>query len=451
MPGDPAAFFPHHTVKNKASTSTMQDKNLAGQNSPGYANYVLGVLFIVYVFNFIDRQLLSVFIGPIKAEFGASDTQMGLLAGFAFALLYTFAGIPIARLADRRSRRNIIAIGLAVWSAMTVATGLVRNFTQLAIARVLVGIGEAAGSPPSHSLIADYFPLDRRATAFAIYTSGAFVGSALAYLGGGYLREYFDWRTAFIVVGAPGLLVALLVRFTVREPPRGASEQRTGEAGESTLGETLRFLAQSRAWLCLMAGFSLVSVTSYAVLMWGFEFFGRVHGMAPIAIGNWMGIIVGLGGSIGTVVGGRLFDHLVKDSATRSLYVPVLVTLAGFPLGVYSLLAHSPTVALWCFFPFYLLLSVYLPAMYSNNQQLARLHMRATAAAVMLFIVNIVGAGLGPLIVGAVSDYLAPQYGEASIRYALVCSLMIGAVGTLILLLAGRNLEADLQRARNAD
>jgi MFS family permease len=427
----------------------MQDREPAGQTSPGYANYVLGVLFVVYVFNFIDRQLLSVFIGPIKAEFGASDTEMGLLVGFAFALLYTVAGIPIARWADRGNRRNIIAIGLAIWSAMTVATGLARNFTQLAIARVLVGIGEAAGSPPSHSLIADYFALDRRATAFAVYTAGAFVGSALAYLGGGYLREHFDWRTAFIVVGAPGLLIALLVRFTVREPARGASEQRAApDTATSTLGETLRFLAQSRAWLYLMAGFSLVSVSSYAVLMWGFEFFGRVHGMAPIAIGNWMGVIVGLGGSLGTLLGGRLFDHLVKDSATRALYVPVLLTLGSFPLGVFSLLAQSPVVALWCFLPFYLLLSVYLPAMYSNNQALARLHMRATAAAVMLFIVNIVGAGAGPLLVGALSDLFATRYGEESIRYALVCSLGAGAAGALILLLSGRSLDADLRRAR---
>ena len=214
--------------------------------SPAYANYVLGVLFIVYVFNFIDRQVLSVFIGPIKEEFGASDTQMGLLAGFAFALLYTFAGIPIARLADRGNRRNIIVIGLVVWSAMTVACGFARSFAQLALARVLVGIGEAAGSPPSHSMIADYFSMDRRATALAIYTSGAFVGSALAYLGGGYLREYFDWRTAFIVVGVPGLLIALLLAFTVREPLRGISEQRTEDKTTTTLGDTLRYLFRSR-------------------------------------------------------------------------------------------------------------------------------------------------------------------------------------------------------------
>ena len=432
----------------------MQDRDISAPGtdtsgvSPAYANYVLGILFTVYVFNFIDRQVLSVFLGPIKAEFGASDTQMGLLAGFAFAVLYTFAGIPIARLADRGNRRNIIAIGLGVWSAMTVACGLARSFVQLAIARVLVGIGEAAGSPPSHSLIADYFPMDRRATALAVYTTGAFVGSALAYLGGGYLREYFDWRTAFIVVGAPGLLIALLVKFTVREPPRGLSEQRTGAEESSTLGETLGYLARSLSWVLLMSGFSLVSITSYAILMWGFEFYGRVHALQPIAIGNWMGVIVGVGGSVGTVLGGRLVDTLGKERASRGLRVSVLVTMTGFPLGIYSLLAESALRSLWCLGPFYLLLNVYLAAMYSNNQNLARLQMRATAAAIMLFIVNIVGAGAGPLIVGALSDYFAQDYGVDSIRYALVCSVLLGALGSVIILFAGRTLDADLKRAR---
>ena len=426
----------------------MADRDIQKEIDPGYANYVLAVLFVVYVFNFIDRQVLSVFIGPIKEEFGATDTQMGLLVGFAFALLYTVAGIPIARLADRGNRRNIIAIGLTVWSAMTVACGFARSFGQLAIARVFVGIGEAAGSPPSHSLIADYFPLDRRATALAIYTTGAFVGSAIAYLGGGFLREYFDWRTAFIVLGAPGLLVALLVRFTVKEPLRGVSEQRTGEAGQTTLRETMAFLARSRSWLYLMAGFSLVSVSSYAILMWGYEFYGRVHQLSPITIGKWMGVIVGVGGSVGTILGGRMVDILGKHSATRGMRVTVLVTMAGFPLGVYALLAESATRSLWCLGLFYLLLSVYLPTLYSNNQNLARLRMRATAAAIMLFIVNIVGAGAGPLIVGALSDFLAPAYGVDSIRYALVCSVLLGAVGTVLILFSGGTLEADLARAR---
>jgi MFS family permease len=432
--------------QDEPATEVLNNENPDG--SPAYANYVLGILFIAYVFNFIDRQVLSVFIGPIKEEFGASDTQMGLLAGFAFALLYTFAGIPIARLADRSNRRNIIAIGLAVWSAMTVACGLARSFVQLAVARVLVGIGEAAGSPPSHSLIADYFPMNRRATALAIYTTGAFVGSALAYLGGGYLREYFDWRTAFIVVGAPGLLIALLVRFTVREPPRGLSEQRTGTEESTTLAETLRFLTRSRSWVLMMSGFSLVSITSYAILIWGYEFYGRLHELGPITIGNWMGVIVGIGGSVGTVLGGRLVDKLGRERASRGMRVSVLVTMTGFPLGVYALLAESALHSLWCLGPFYLLLNVYLAAMYSNNQNLARLEMRATAAAIMLFIVNIVGAGAGPLIVGALSDFFAAEHGVNSIRYALVCSVLLGAAGSVIIMLAGRTLDADLARAR---
>jgi len=417
--------------------------------SPGYANYVLGVLFVVYVFNFIDRQVMSVFIGPIKQEFGASDTEMGLLVGFAFALLYTFAGIPIARWADSGNRRSIIAIGLAIWSAMTVASGLAKNFAQLAVARVLVGIGEAAGSPPAHSLIADYFPLSRRATALAIYSAGAFVGSGIAYLGGGYLREYFDWRTAFIVLGAPGLLIALVVRFTVKEPPRGYSDQAAGDTQSSTLAETLSFLATSRAWVLLMAGFSLVSVTSYAVLMWGFEFFGRVHAMAPISIGNWMGLIVGLGGSIGTIAGGRLVDLLGPGKPARGLAVPTLVTLAGFPLGAAFLLTESQALSLLCFAPFYLLLNVYIPAMYLYNQNLARLRMRATAAAIMLFIVNIVGAGTGPLIVGMLSDFFAADYGDESIRFALLGSLLIGALGGVLLLVSSRSLERDLRRTQS--
>jgi predicted MFS family arabinose efflux permease len=417
-------------------------------SSSAYSNYVLGILFVVYVFNFVDRQVMSVFIGPIKEEFGVSDTAMGLLVGFAFALLYTIAGIPIARWADRGNRRNIIAIGLAVWSAMTVLSGMAKSFTLLAIARVGVGVGEAAGSPPAHSLIADYFPLNRRATALAIYASGAFVGSGIAYLGGGYLREYFDWRTAFIVVGAPGVLIAILLRLSVKEPPRGFSEVGVRDDSSSTFTETLKFLLSSRSWMLLMAGFSLVSLTGYAVLMWGYEFFGRVHGMSPIRIGQWMGLIVGVGGSVGTVLGGVLVDRVTQKSLHLGVKVPVWVTLIGFPLGVMFLLAESPMLSILFFAPFYVLLNIYIPAMYAANQALAKLRMRATASAIMLFIVNIVGAGLGPLIVGILSDYFRPQYGIEGIRYALIVSLGIGAIGCILLLFSSVYYEEGVLKTR---
>ena len=192
--------------------------------SPGYSNYVLGLLFVVYVFNFIDRQVLSILLDDIKADIGVSDTYMGFLTGFAFALFYTFAGIPIARLADRSSRRTIIAVGLFIWSGMTAASGLVRNFTELALARVGVGIGEAAGSPPAHSLLSDYFPPERRATAMSIYATGVYVGVMLAFVGGGWLSEHFGWRSVYLTIGLSGIPLALLVRFTIRELPRGYSD-----------------------------------------------------------------------------------------------------------------------------------------------------------------------------------------------------------------------------------
>lgn len=416
--------------------------------STGYANYVLATLFVVYVINFIDRQLLSVFIGPIKAEFGVSDTTMGLLVGFAFALFYTFAGIPIARWADRGNRRTIIAVGLTVWSAMTVASGLARNTVQLALARIGVGIGEAAGTPPAHSLICDYFPPNRRATALGIYAWGVYVGSAIAYLGGGYLRAHFDWRVAFFALGAPGLLVALVVRMSVREPARGHSEQGAARAESTTFAETLRHLLTCRSWVYLVAATSLLSITGYGVLMWGFEFYGRVHGMSPLEIGRWMAFIVGVGGSLGTYAGGRIADRLGERDAGWYLRFPAIVTAIALPFAFAFLLAETSRASLLLFFPFYLLANVYVPAMHTVNQNLAMLRMRATAAAIMLFIVNIVGAGAGPFLVGALIDLFAPRFGDLAIRYALLGVASTGVLGAAFLYLSSRCLADDLRRVR---
>ena len=403
--------------------TTSENSDLApngdNQVSPGYANYVLGVLFVVYVFNFIDRQAMSVFIGPIKEEFNASDTQMGLLVGFAFALLYTVAGIPIARLADRSNRRNIIAIGLTVWSAMTIVTGLAKSFSHLVIARIGVGIGEAAGTPPAHSLIADYFPINRRATALAVY------------------------------LGAPGLLVALILRFTVKEPPRGLSEHRSNDSGASTFKETLKFLLSSPSWVCLMAGASCLSIIGYGIMMWGYEFYGRIHGMSPIVVGQWMALIIGVGGCAGTLLGGVLADRLAVSKPSHVIRIPGLLTLAGMPFGVAALLVHSSTLSLIFLFPFYMLLNVYIPPMYSANQNLAKLNMRATASAIVLFIINIVGAGAGPFIVGALSDFFAISHGDQGLRYALVATIAIGVIGCGIFALSSRWLRQDLQRVQD--
>lgn len=415
---------------------------------PGYANYVLGVLFVVYVLNFVDRQILSVFIGPIKAEFGVSDTAMGLLAGFAFALFYTFAGIPLARWADRGDRRLIITLGLGLWSAMTMATGFARSFLHLALARIGVGVGEAAGTPPAHSLISDYFPLERRATAIGVYSAGVYVGSALAYLGGGLLREHFDWRTAFFLLGAPGVFFALVVAFTVKEPPRGLSEKLAVSTERASLGETLRFLLGCRSWVQLQIGSSILSIAGYGVLIWGYEFFGRVHGLAPIETGQAMGIVVGVGGALGTLGGGMVVDRLSRRDVRWSMRLPAIINFLAVPLGVGYLLADRTGWSIAFFFPFYVLMNVFVPALHTLNQNLARLRMRATAAAVSLFILNIVGAGAGPFIVGALNDLFAVRFGDAAIRYSLAAVTVATLVSSLLFWAGSRTLEEDLARAR---
>ncbi len=264
--------------------------------SSAYANYVLGVLFLVYVFNFIDRQILSILLEDIKQDLGVSDTAMGFLTGIAFALFYTVAGIPIARWADVGVRRSIIALGLVIWSAMTAMSGLVRSFGELVAARIGVGIGEAAGSPPAHSLIADYFPPERRATAFSIYNMGINVGIMFGFFAGGWINEYFGWRQAFLVVGLPGVALALVVRFTIREPERGATEPMASDEDAEPPMVVFRFLWSLRSFRHLAIAGGLQAFAAYGFIQWAPTFLRRVHELGSGEAGTYLGLIIGLGG-----------------------------------------------------------------------------------------------------------------------------------------------------------
>ena len=416
--------------------------------STGYAYYVLGALLTVNIINYIDRQVLSIFIGPIKAEFDVSDTAMGFLVGFAFALFYTIAGLPIARWADRGTRRSIIAIGMALWSAMTVISGLSRSFFQLAFARVWVGVGEAAASPPSHSLISDYFPVNRRATAIGVYASGVYLGSAIAYIFGGYLRANFDWRTAFFALGLPGLVFALVIRFTVREPARGRTELHVESAENTTLLETLRHLSSCRSWIYLMLSCGVLSITGFGVLMWSYEFYGRVHQMEPVELGLWLALVVGGGGSLGVYLGGWMADRLGEGNPAWYLRLPAIVNLASLPFAWVFLMSDSSGRSLVFFFVFYTAINVYVPAMHAINQNLSMLRMRATTAAIGQFVTNFTGAGFGPFLIGLLNDALEPRYGDLAIRYSFAIVAATGALGSLFLYLSSRSLGADLARIR---
>jgi predicted MFS family arabinose efflux permease len=418
-----------------------------------YAYYVLAVLFVVYVFNFVDRQVLSILIQPIQDELHVSDTWMGLLAGPAFAFFYTLAGVPIARWADTGSRRSVLVFSLSLWSLMTAASGLARSFATLALARIGVGVGEAGGTPPSHSLLSDYFPPERRATALALYGNGIYVGSGLGILAGGLLERYFgDWRTAFFVVGLAGLPLAALVWLTVRDVARGRSDDRplptTG--GDETFFEVMRFLFTRRSFCWLVTGACLKAIAGYAVLTWGAIFLGRVHGMDRAAIGALFGPTIMVGGCLGVTFGGWLADRLGRADPRWYMRMPAVVSVLALPLALGFALAEDRRTAIACFVPFYALANMYVGPLWSTAQNLARPNMRATASAVLLFVINIIGLAVGPAVTGAMSDALEPRFGDDSLRYALLLVSLTLAWSAFHFQRAGRTLVADLEVARDA-
>jgi len=426
----------------------------APEVSSGYANYVLVVLFVVYVFNFMDRQVLSIVLEDIKQEIELSDTYMGLLAGFAFSLMYTFAGIPIARYADRASRRNVVALGLLVWTSFTAATGAVTSFAQLLAARIGVGIGEAAGSPPSHSLISDYFPIERRATALSIYGMGVYIGIAGAMIFGAYIADNFGWRSVYLALGLAGVPLAALVLFTVRELPRGFSDREEGDtspvAAQPPLVETLSFILRIRSLVLIILGTAVQSLAGYGLMVWGAPFMMRVHEMSRFDVGLSLGLIFGIAGCAGVYVGGRLSDHFGQRDETWYMKLPALQAALGLPFLVGFLLAPTPQLALACFAPFYFIANMYIGPMFAMTQTLVPPSMRATASAINLFIVNLIGLGLGPFLMGYLNDALASQYGAVSIRYSLLSVGLVGGTAIVFFWLASQSLSRDLAAARQA-
>ncbi len=407
---------------------------------------MLAVLFLVYVFNFIDRQLLSILIEPIKAEFGIPDWQMGLLVGLAFAVFYSLAGIRIARWADTGSRRNVIVFSVAAWSLMTAAQGLARNFAQLAIARIGLGVGEAGGTPPSQALLSDYFPPERRATALALYGNGIYLGSGLGFLFGGLMQEAFDdWRLPFLVVGLAGLPLALLVRVSIRELPRGASENMAPVAeAHLGFGGVMRFLVRRRSFRWLATGACCQAMLGYAVLGWGPVFMGRVHELTAGQLGTTLGLSVMLAGCGGVSFGGWLCDRLGARDSAWYMRMPAITSALALPLSLGFILIDEVSLAMACFVPFYFVANMYVGPLWSLAQNLARPNMRATAAAVLLLILNIAGLGIGPSIVGFLNDAFAPTYGDESVRYSLLVTAVIGGFSTLCFWLGSRTLAEDL-------
>ena len=427
-------------------TSTT-DTNPYSSNSARY--YALAVLTLVYTFNFVDRQLLAILQESIKADLSLMDWQLGLLTGFAFALFYVTAGIPIARWADRSNRRNIVALAVGTWSLMTAISGLVQNYTQLLLARVGVGVGEAGGSPPAHSIISDIFPPETRASALAFYSMGVNFGILFGFLAGGWLNEIFDWRVAFMVVGLPGILVALIVRFTLHEPIRGLSENReVSEEAQVPFGEVLRLLWSRSSFRHMAFGAALNAFAGYSTSNWTASFFIRSHDMTTGELGTWLAGIMGLGGAVGVFFGGYVAERLaIKDTAWY-MRLPALTGAICIPFMVATYLVDNPYTALLISIVPGVLFNVYLGNTLAMTHGLVGLRMRALASAILFFILNIIGLGMGPWATGVLSDMLASTYGVDSLRYAMLYLLPAAmAWSALHFLLAGRSLKADLAKA----
>ena len=414
--------------------------------TPAYRSYALSLFLLVYIINFVDRQIFGILIEPIRLEIDLSDTQLGLLGGIAFAIFYTFAGIPIARWADVGVRKNIVALALVIWSVMTMFTSTAKGFGTLLIARVGVGIGEAGCSPPIHSLISDMYPEEERATALSTYALGIPIGAAIGTLLGGWIGEYFGWRMAFMVVGMPGIIVAIVVFFTVREPPRGHSEPDHVKVQKDLvpLADTIKFLWGLKAFRHLSFAGALHAFVGYGVGLFIPAFFMRVHGFGLAETSTYL-FLIGLTGMIGTYLGGYLGDRMGKKDKRWYMGVPGIATMLSVPFAVFFYTTGDPMLAIVLAIPGAILGPMYLGPTFAMTQTLVPPAMRSTASAILLFVLNLIGLGLGPVFAGFLSDTLRPGYGEESIRYSLLILAVAGNIwSALHYYLASRTLREDL-------
>lgn len=426
-----------------------QAKARKAYQSKTYRYYALGILTLIYIFNFVDRQIIVILSEYIIEDLNLNLTQYGMLSGIAFAAVYCVFGIPIARIADMGKRRNVIVVSLTVWSVFTAACGSVQNFWQLFAARFGVGIGEAGGSPPAHSMVSDIFPVSERATAIGIYSLGVYGGILVGYVGGAYLVQWFDWRVAFVVVGLPGILLALILRFTVKEPPRGFSEARS-DVAETSFGDVLRLLWSRKAFRHLSFACALHAFVTYGVGNFMVIFLSRVHDMPNLEIGKIYGLVAGIGGLAGTFFGGWFSDRMANKTGDKNWYIwiPFISTLAAIPFALNTFLVMDSGISAalsWSVPVFFG--GFYLAPCITMTHAMVGLRMRALASAVLFFILNLIGLGLGPILTGFVADLWEPQYGTDSIRYAMSLTVLVNLWCAYHYFMCTRTLKESLANA----
>lgn len=413
--------------------------------------FTLVLLLVVYISNYADRQILNVLAVQIMEEMQISKSAFGLLSGLSFALFYATLGIPIAVLADRFSRKWILIASMTIWSLMTTFCGRAAGFWQLALARVGVGVGEAGGSPPSHSMISDLFSLKERGTALAIYSLGVPLGTALGNLVGGQVGGAFGWRAAFFVLGIPGLLLAIYFAFVFKEPPRGHSDG--GIDDKATVPgpmEVARFMLSQPSLVHVIIGATLITAVGYGGLTFTAAFLQYSHHLSLGTVANYLALQTGVVSAIGTFLGGYLADVLSKRNLGWSAWVVTAAIVFSIPFSIAQYLLNDTTTVLWLMTVSIMVSGLYLAPTFALVQNLVGVRMRATAAALLLFVINLVGLGAGPLLVGIIADALTPIFHEDAVRYALFIFSSLGLWGAWHFWVAPRTLKADLERAASA-
>lgn len=407
--------------------------SVRGRTAPAY---VLTLLTAVSFFNYLDRMVIAVLVEPIKRELHLSDAQMGLVTGFAFALLYATLGLPLARVADRGSRVTLVSVCLALWSAMTAVTGLVRNFAELFLARMGVGVGEAGCVPASHSLLGDLYPRERRAFAISVFQAGGTLGQSVGLALAGIVAQFWGWRMALMAVGLIGIPLALLIFTTVREPMRG---QEHGEGSGEQMKRTVLALVSRPPVVHIVMGIGVAAFGSYGIVQWLPAFFVRSHGLSLAQTGLYIGTTGTIGGVLGTLAGGYALTRLGQRDGRWELWWPMLV-FALFPIVFLPSFLVSDIRLVWL-----LQVAAFFVGASGGGVALSAVqtyvepYRRATAVAIILLASSLLGLGLGPVAVGVISDLLAPSFGTESLRYALIATLVMPLWAAIHFWLASRS------------
>jgi MFS family permease len=470
----PAPNEPNPAPLTSASTGMIEPL------TKGYRQYALGMLLVVYTLNFLDRQVVNILAEPIKRDLGLADWQLGMMTGLAFALFYTFLGIPIARKAERSHRPFIIAISIAVWSGFTVLCGFAQNFWQLILFRIGVGVGEAGCTPPSHSLITDYVPREMRASAIAFYSIGTPLGSLIGLAMGGLIADAYGWRMAFIVAGAPGVIVAIIAALTLVEPRRKLAADLAARAAAPAIsfGAALAVLMSKKTFWLIAFAAAIKAFIGYGHAPFTASFFFRNHGPQLVELAAWLsdamnrtfsvlpgladiniklgvtgflGIALsavgGTAGVFGAWLGGYIADRLGAKDLRAYVVVPAIASVITIPIYILGVTVGDAGAAVLILAIPAILGTLWYGPVYATAQSIVEPHMRATCAAILLFIINLVGLGLGPLAVGILSDVFAGPLGmgEAEgVRWALISSTMIGLVAFLLFWMARKTIREEM-------